>query len=61
MLQIYFGIMVRVAKLFDLLRVDKLRIDNTILPLPPLEELQIFIILRLVMKINLVLLDALAG
>ena len=61
MLQIYFGIMVRVAKLFDLLRVDKLRIDNTILPLPPLKELQIFIVLRLIMKINLVLLDALAG
>ena len=59
MLQIDQTIMRGITKLPIFLHLDKPSINYTILPHPPLEKLQIFVILTVTMKIDRILLHIL--
>lgn len=55
------GVVVGIAELLGLLAVDELGVDDGVLSLPPLEKLQVFLVLGLVVEVDLVLLDLLVG
>ncbi len=54
-------VVITCAELLSFFRIDEFSVDNSILPLPPLEELEIFLIFCLIMKIDLIFLNFLAG
>lgn len=54
-------VVVGVAELFGLLWVDEFCVDDGVLALAPFEELQVFLVLGLVVEVDLILLNLLAG
>lgn len=61
MFDIYPSVVVGVAELLGFLGVDELGVDNGVFALPPLEKLQVLLVLGLIMEVDLVLLQLLAG
>jgi hypothetical protein len=57
MLDVYPGVVASIAELFGLLRVNELGVDNIVLTFTPFKEFDVFFVLSLVVKVDLVLLN----
>lgn len=58
---VYFSIVIGIAKLLYFFGVDELGVDDAVFSLAPLKKLQILLVFSRVMEVDLVLLDLLVG